>query len=210
MGTKLDIIYKNAGLPTNNSELEKSYFFMESPKESLEKLLPNYKICEFQNILIPTKMELLGNIRLSGLSIKETQTGCFAQDSIKDFNINYLKNSFPINKSKILDALIFGYLIEKNVCNPKQVRIIDYTKEEPFLREYDLKNYLEERKTNPEIDKENRLENILSFLEVLYDEKDVIKKLKNRTSKLIKNSKKTFLINPKYFSIVPKSLISLM
>lgn len=138
---------------------------------------------------------------LDGLYIKDfNKKGLNISNSVNNFSTEYLKHPKEgFDKEALIRSLISEYLIDQKIKDPGRASSNTIKTTIHKKGKYMYTNYLEKRKTSKENNKENELEDILTFGQILFGNNFNIEDLNQFAKKEIKKMPKRFKPIPSEF-----------
>ncbi len=186
MGTEIKVLHTKRDFVKGEENFEKPFYCKETPFEVLKELYPKFHIKKYNSIetfgtMINFNSHISGVVDywIHGISINnfEPTNGLDVSGNLKDYKLNI---SIPnIGKVEdIMSGFVEKYLIRKEIIDSgsatqnylRQLKSSKYGKQRAI-------EYLNERKKNPNPEKEQNLEDILDYGKVSLGEKFNLRKL---------------------------------
>jgi len=201
MGTEIKVLFENRSLEKKVG-LDEPFYCKEKPYEVLKELFPKFHVQKYNSLDAAisgmaragyesdlSRIKPGNDLLITGISIKNFEKeGIEITNSVKDYKLNILVKPLPTKEIWInFKGFVEEVLIKKQVIDSgaatqdynRKVTVSKYGKQK-------VTEYLDERKNNPDEEREKKLADILDYGKVIFGEDFDLNDLKKISHKIAK------------------------
>lgn len=193
MGTEIKVLHHKKNFSRNKEYFEEPFYCQETPFKVLQELYPKFHITKYNTIEIPHVMIGINSKETNdcywvyGLSITSFNptNGLTVSGSLKDYRLDFELPCPSIDKEEFIKNIVSGYLIRKEVIDSgSATENYNHIKKISKYGKQKVIEYINERKKNPNPQKEQNLEDILDYGKVALDNKFDLRILKRMSRRI--------------------------